>query len=334
MILRPPEGVNLADVDTGREHLSPSSISTQLACAERFRWHYVERLEPVVQAPSLGMGKAFAVALEHGRPELGASLIEAAWQVLNADYGGNPWVVLPTEAQAETEATIVRAASKAYLEFYGFESRREVTLRQVLRNPATGRSSRTFDVTCRIDALADDGAIIEDKFTGQIPRTNADQLAALDRQFSIESYLAWRCTGEVPPNGLYRWTLKPQIRRRQAESHALYLTRIEADYEARPEHYLLESQPTRTPEDFLRLERELWDWAEQRRTARRAGIYPRNTSSCQDYGGCRFLPLCAREPGAIHSFRNRDETREAEALNAALDAVESLVDNERKAVAT
>ena len=108
-------------------------------------------------------------------------------------------------------------------------------------------------------------------------------------------------------------TLKPAIRRKQAETHGIYLARIKAEYETRPDHYLVEEPVTRTTDDYLRLEQELWTWAEQIRQARRTGVFPRNTAQCHEYAGCKYLPLCAREPGAEHQFVERQK-REKEAV--------------------
>jgi hypothetical protein len=105
----------------------------------------------------------------------------------------------------------------------------------------------------------------------------------------------------------YRMTLKPAIRQRQNESHDAYLDRIAEEYATRPDHYLVEEVATRSHDDFLRLEQELWEWAEQIRRARRVGVFPRNTGACHDFGGCKYLALCAGEPGAEHQFRVRED---------------------------
>lgn len=311
--LRPPECINLAGTDTGRDHLSPSSLTTQLACLERYQWHYEQHLAPAVTKTSLSTGRAFAEALEHGDPDHAWTLIIAEQAAYVEQAAGSPWIVAPTQEDAEIQAQIAREAARAYLKAYGTSSfRREVELTAQLRNPATGAYSRTFDVTCKVDALADDNTeFIEDKFVGQIPRTDADRLLKLDRQVSIETYLVWRTTG-VNPRVRYRWTLKPAIRRRQSETHDDYLVRIAYEYATRPEHYLAEGTPSRSAADFLRLEAELWQYADQLRAARRAAVWPRNSSSCRDFGGCAFLPLCSGEPGARNQFVMREErTKEA-----------------------
>lgn len=327
MNLQPAECENLHGTDCGdRGHLSPSSISTQLSCLEKFRWSYVDRLELNVRPVSLSLGDAFAKALDAADPQVGFDRIIAERDKLIDEHDGNPFVVLPTMEQTEIDATIVLAASGAYLERYGSHAEtREVELRVRLRNPQTGAYSRTFDLVCRVDALSPDGrTLVEDKLVSQIPRVNADRYVALDRQVTINCYTAWRASGVAPAEIKYRWTMKPGIRRKQNESHDGYLKRIVADYLDRPDFYMHEATPSRTPDDFLRLEAELWQWAAARREAMHAGVFPRNTSSCDAYGGCRYLAACTREPGFESQFHVRaerdvtkvDESESQEAVTA------------------
>lgn len=308
--LRPPERVNLADHNTGREHLSHSALGTFLACQQRYGWAYQHRLERAVTAAPLQLGRAFAHALEHGNPDEGERLLreDHADQVQLA--AGNPWVTTPDPTQLEINATVVREAARAYLVLYGAHHQtREVELRARIRNPARGgRYSHTHDLLGRVDAVTEDfTTMIEDKLVGQIPRASLAARLRLDRQVSIGAYLIWRTTGTQVREVRYRMTLKPGIRQRKDETFDQYLARIATEYEQRPDHYLVEEIATREPEDFLRLEQELWTWVEQIREARRTGVWPRNTAACHDYGGCAFLPLCAREPGAMNEFREREQ---------------------------
>lgn len=173
-----------------------------------------------------------------------------------------------------------------------------------LRNPE-GRVSRTFDLLGIVDAVSDDyRTIIEDKLVTQVPK-DLGQHVRLDRQVSIEAYLVWRTTGVQVDTIKYRVTRKPAIRPRQNETHSEFLDRIREEYTTRPDHYLREVEANRSLEDFELLEAELWEWADRVRRARRSGVFPRNTSACHDYGGCRYLPLCSREPGAEHQFHVR-----------------------------
>lgn len=306
--LRPPERVNLAGHDTGRDHLSQTALKTFLTCQQQFSWHYEHRLSPAVSSTPLAVGRAFAHALEEGDPDAGARLLKLEASVETERAAGSPWIAAPDPRDIEINATIAAEAARCYLAQYGHHETREVELRARIRNPARGgRYSLTHDVMARLDAVSRDGhTVYEDKLVSQIPRAGLAQKVRLDRQVQIETYLVWRVTGVLVTEVRYRMTLKPQIRQRQNETLPAYLQRIADDYCVRPDHYLAEEVVRPSLDDFLRLERELWRWAEQIRESRKDGTWPRNTSACHDYGGCRFLALCAGEPGARHQFVERE----------------------------
>jgi hypothetical protein len=309
MKLLPPEAVNLHGTNTGREALSHTRLGVLLACQQKFYWSYEQRLEPAVKKTSLSMGAAFAHALEHADPKAGCDLILEEHDALVEEYANNPWITVPAREDAEIAGATVLGAAGAYLAHYGHtDVQREITMRARVRNPATGHGSQTFDIQARIDGLTGD-RLIEDKFVGRVDQITERRLM-LDRQVTIGCYLHWRTTGQEIREVSYRLTKKPSIKRRQNESHDEFLRRLVADYGERPEFYLHEFTLTRTPEDFLRLEAELWRWAEQVRDARRDGVFPRNTAACADFGGCQFLPLCCREPGAATQFVEREDHKE------------------------
>lgn len=290
--LRPPECVNIVEESTTRDHLSHSSLGKLLACPERFRLHYEERLRPTVVATPLTLGRAFANALQSGSPDLAYNLVLSDWESEAEAAAGNPWLSVPTQEAAEVGATIAREAARCYLDRYGCASEmRELEMRVRIRNPE-GRLSLTHDLLGRVDAVdIEHGVLIEDKLSGSLMRSSLHQRVRLDRQVSIGCYLVWRTTGEMIREVRYRVTLKPAIRKRQGEHHENFLKRIAYEYRSRPDHYLTEEIASRTQDDFLRLEHELWTWADAIRHSRRGGVWPRNTAACLDYGGCVYLPL-------------------------------------------
>jgi hypothetical protein len=317
-VLRDSEMVNLAGEQTGRDHLSHSGLSTLLACQQRWYWHYEQRQRPAVTKTSLALGRAFAEALEVGDPDHAYLCVTVEAERERQDADGSPWIVLPSEDEVEVGAQIAREAARCYLNRYGSHNEtRELEMRARIRNPAEGgRFSLTHDLLGRVDSVdLDRGLLVEDKLMGQVDRKRLAQRLRLDRQVSIGCYLIWRTTGVEIREVQYRVTLKPAIRRKQNESHDDYLVRIAYEYETRADHYLICEPVTRSRDDYLRLEQELWRWAETVRDARRDGVWPRNTNACLDYGGCTFLPLCAREPGADHQFVVSEE-RSKEVINA------------------
>jgi hypothetical protein len=147
--------------------------------------------------------------------------------------------------------------------------------------------------------------LIENKLVGRITNFQVRKLV-LDRQVTLGAYGLWRATGKPVTKIHYRYVKKPQIKQRQNETVDQFCSRIIADYRERPDFYCYEETLFRTTEDMLRVECELWIWAEQLRNLRRQRIYDRNVSSCDDYGGCQFLgtaepatKACTEREGAI-----------------------------------
>lgn len=302
--LIPSDAKNLVDQEDreGRETLSHSSLNAQLACAQRYAFEYVDRIESVSKRAGLRLGGAFAKALEAGDPEVGAATLEkAAFTFTQED-----------EDNLRKDCAIVRSAAKAYLKRYGLreEGGAEFGYRVRLRNPHTGAYSRTFDLEGYADGLVDQDAtfkVIEDKFVGAIDKVSIRRLP-LDRQLALECYGVWRATGKMVTDVDYRFTRKPSIKQRKGETVEQFCERLEGDYEERPDFYLVEESFPRSTDDLVRMEAELWEWADQRRRAHRARIFPRNSSHCHDYGGCAFLPLCAGDPDAPALFKAKQKS--------------------------
>jgi hypothetical protein len=234
-----------------------------------------------------------------------------------------------SEKQLETlliNEAIVAGASKLYLSKWpgGPGETREFEYRVRLRSPWTGAYSRTFDLLGKADGVEDPMGfnvvgrqdpmletrlpslgLIENKLVGRIDDHKVQRLP-LDRQIALARYGIWRATGRKVETVRYRWVRKPQIRQKQAETVAQYAERIRQDYEDRPDFYYHEEEPQfATTGDLLRIEAELWTWAEQMRAGAKQHLYPRNTSHCSDFGGCQFIPICTGDPDAMSLYRTR-----------------------------
>ena len=240
------------------------------------------------------------------------------------------------------DEAVVRAAAKLYLQRWPAPpaEKREFEYIVRLRNPWTGHYSNTFNLHGYADALAELPTqtvdpetgevfehprafeITENKLVGQVTAVMVKRLP-LDRQLALERYATWRVTGVPVTSVRYRWVKKPSIKQKQgretkegrkgAETIDEFIERVAADYEERPDFYLFEDEPKWvTTDDLLRIEIELWEWAEDVRAKMRSDrgrqrIFDRNTSHCSDYGGCQFLPICTGDPDAMSLFRVRPE---------------------------
>jgi hypothetical protein len=357
-ILRDPECENLAGRDTGRDTLSHSKLALLLACHRKYELHYEQRLEPIRKPHAFSLGSAFQKAIELQDPEAGPMILDGwAFDAAAANWAepAEPIVFYSQEQedQHQIDQAILRAAAALYLRTWpgGSAELREFEYRVRLRNPWTGAYSRTFDLLGYADGVVDSTAqftdagplnaalatvmarpyeLIENKLVGRVDKVMVQRLP-LDRQIGLSRYGLWRATGRQVEKVSYRWIKKPSIKRRggrkkdksDAETLDQFLCRIADDYEARPEFYLVQEEPQfADPNDLLRIECELWEWAEQVRRLRRQRLADRNTSHCTDYGGCQFMPICTGDPDAPALYRvrpERDETLEvpAEADSAA-----------------
>jgi hypothetical protein len=62
----------------------------------------------------------------------------------------------------------------------------------------------------------------------------------------------------------------------------------------------------RTSDDLLRVEEELWSWAQQLQWLRRQSVATRNSTHCADFGGCAYMALCltgARSAEGLYTIR-------------------------------
>jgi hypothetical protein len=242
-------------------------------------------------------------------------------------WGGSPEPLHFHTQEAEDKhrinQAIVRAAAALYLRRWPSPvgEAREFEYRVRLRSPWTGRYSLTFDLQGFADGLIDpipdfvDRSklraehpleLVENKLVGRIDQITVQRLP-LDRQLQLGRYGVWRATGRPVNRVHYRWVKKPSIKQRQGETVDEFTDRLAADYEAREDFYSYEPPPSYiTAADLLRIEAEIWIWAEQLRALRRQRIYDRNTASCSDFGGCVFIPICSGDPDAEHLYYRRE----------------------------
>jgi hypothetical protein len=290
-----------------------------------FELHYEERLEPVSRPAALSMGSAFQKAIELQDPERGRSCSTATrWSIEAAALTGGAAAEPPHFHTQEAEdkhrinQAIVRAAAALYLRRWPSPvgEAREFEYRVRLRSPWTGRYSQTFDLQGFADGLIDRSdawlELVENKLVGRIDQITVQRLP-LDRQLQLGRYGVWRATGRPVNRVHYRWVKKPSIKQRQGETVDEFTDRLAADYEAREDFYSYEPPPSYiTAADLLRIEAELWTWAEQLRALRRQRIYDRNTASCSDFGGCKYVAICSGDPDAEHLYYRREASDDRE----------------------
>ncbi len=216
----------------------------------------------------------------------------------------------------DAEEVKVRVMALVYTQIYGVGPRREIEFRLPLKNPESGRSSRSFILGGKMDGLKKAGGeedvleIVEDKFTSQIQKSMIESLP-LDDQAS--EYVTACMAHGYDANVLYRHTRVPGINPKgpkmyvtkddyPGETMEEYEARLLLDVNERRDFYFHEERlvfPTDHLGDYV-LGR--WQVAQDILLARRTGRWYTSPGKCLDYGGCAFLPLCKRRSGAIDLY--------------------------------
>lgn len=290
------------------ELLTHSKRQSFQTCPRYFYHRHEQRLSLKATKPGRRRGSIFGSLIFTAgyEPEEMQAVADRFYGEIHPDSPEEHWAL-------EVERAKVEVMVEEYLECYGIDDRREIVFDLPLRNPTTGRSSRTFRDAGKIDGCVVTGPqqvrIIEDKFVGSIQRAMIARLP-LDAQCSqyVDAFAQKGWTATVA----YRHTLYPGInptkekvlktKTHPAETIDQFRERLHADIAERPGHYFDEQIllfPQQHLDDFRRGK---WGVGEQIKLARRnpdwQKAYPMNPSRCWEYGGCEFIPLCTRQSGA------------------------------------
>lgn len=289
---------------------------------QRYFYHRHEQLLTLRHPkPGRRRGAAFSDAVFAIEQAPGSDWAKLAEDAIEAHYA----TLQPGSAEEaqdlEVEKLKLVLLAPAYCDRYGFALRHERRERQFdlpLINPATHRQSRRFRRGGKIDALfkvsTGRAVIVEDKLVGTIQKAMIERLP-LDAQISeyADALLDHGLESEVH----YRHTLLPGTNpklvgtkakgNRRRESLAEFGERLQADIEARPDHYFDEQRLLFTTEHLEDYRVGRWVIGQQimwqRRQARsQMERWPMNPSRCWEYGGCEFIPLCTKRPDAIDLY--------------------------------
>ena len=184
------------------------------------------------------------------------------------------------------------AAMCAYAEWYYEESftilASEEKFEATIRNPKTGRPSRSFKMMGRIDGRTDQ-LIIEHKTTSA---TTAGYLEKLwtDRQIMLYTmYL--RQNGLDIRGVLYDIIQKSNLRPRKNESPEAFRKRLDEQYaDGQMFHRELLYFSN---DDLARVEWEVWELTQQILDCKRRNVWYNNPSHCFHWSrACQYYPIC------------------------------------------
>lgn len=323
-------------------------------CHRYFLHRHVHMLALRAQKPGRRRGHAFGVALMACRVHLTETLKDAAnaphrdeWlRTVIRDAVDDAYVdVFPANSDSQFDIDLekvkIRVMAEAYIERYGIDRRREVEFDLPLINPRTGLPSDRFRRAGKIDGVIVIGPtrvrVIEDKFVGQIQQVMIERLP-LDEQiheytdafnhYGWEAEIEYRHTRlpSINPTKSKTKQLKAGPKFYPGESLDAYEERLREDVSERLDFYFDKQGPLLLPTDVhdeYRVER--WGAAQDIINAEEhlgkdteLETYYKNPSRCWEYGGCEYIPLCCKVPGAEDRYVVTENNPELSIVTAEL----------------
>lgn len=265
--------------------ITNSQIGTYLGCARKFWWNYELAIRPERKGTALSIGTAYHAALER----------------INRGMEPDPPVGLD-----EPYATIVACMISGWRWRWANQPIGKVVAAEMVFEFRPSRAR--FVQSGKIDSIQElpDGrlAVVEYKTCGEdlSPQSDYWRRLNIDRQISIYM-LGAKALGYPVETVVYDASRKPGMRPKlltkaqggdgeQRESPEQYAARLMADIESRYEWYYGRQEIPRLESDLEQCRAELSMFAEQIRTARRTGRWPRNTDGCMRYGKCAYFNPC------------------------------------------
>lgn len=297
--------------------LTYSMMNSFLSCRRLFNYRYERNLVPIERSNTLSFGSAIHAGLEF-------------WFKYHVASGAINALENKCEDMNMSEDESAKAAVllDRYMKHWNDDpfdvEEVEFEFKTPLINPATGRSSKTFMLSGKVDGLVrmNNGElyILEHKTTSAIDNAYIDRIM-IDSQISIYANAISYVLNEPVVGAIYDILVKPKTRFKEGESEEAFEARkaellaksktgkttakrqeresIE-DYKARVNADITDENFRReivhfSDEDLREHLEEVWDIG-------KALIHPvifRNTGNCSKYGkACPYLPLC-REHGCV-----------------------------------
>jgi hypothetical protein len=182
-----------------------------------------------------------------------------------------------------------------------------------IRNPATERKSKLFNLRGKIDALVkrnDSRWILEHKTVSQLPQSKQ-----LDFQTILYTY-ACISSGKAVDGVIHNHLIKSQSKPKKNESPQEFEERMIQAYKTGDKFVRFEEQ--RIYQHIPKILGTVWAVTQQINAAQKANKYIQNFTACHLYQReCDFLPLCAAGNMSAAPSLYRVKKRQNEELNNA-----------------
>lgn len=216
----------------------------------------------------------------------------------------------------------------------------EIRFDAPLMNPETGGTSKTFHLSGKIDALAEEKAtgkvvIVEHKTTSQDIGPGSDYWRKLPIDGQVSGYYCGaEALGHEASTCLYDVIRKPTIKPYKAtpedkrkynkdgslskacrefdETPDEWYERLTADIASRPDYYYARIEISRSDNDLLEYLFDMWAVSREIADAERMNRWSRNSQACSVYGTCEYFGVCTGESNLddVTLFRKAEKANE------------------------
>lgn len=300
-------------MESTKQVLTHSSLKTFRQCKKKYFFQYEQGIETVKESEPLFFGSLMHEGIAvYSKNHSVQDAIDVMTNIVN-ETTQDEFVLAKAIAMMEGYATQYNNEPYLYVEI-------EKEYRAPLLNPETARSSQTFELAGKIDAIV---KCETDRFMIKEIKTTSESIDAespywqrlmMDAQISnyfigaeVLGYKINSCVYDV----LKKPTLTPYkatpIEKRQFkkdgtlyasqrdkdETPQEYYERLASDIKENPSKYYARKEIARSENDLKDFLTDVWDEAQILKEKKRNGIFSRNTEACITvYGTCPFWSAC------------------------------------------
>ena len=284
--------------------LSYSKITDFNKCKRFYKYRYLDQLIPKKTKSALHFGSIFHEAVEDlYKGKCIETIQEKIKQTIDAI--DKSFFEQRDCDDLEWASVVLQSAISAWKKrFYNEDIKQKIKIVELeqkhskmpVKNPLTGRKSKfrfsfISDMLIRINGKL---WLVEYKTASQVGNSYIDRL---DIDSQISSYLVFlEEKYKEPINGvIYRILKKPSIRLRKSETKNSFYERLNALFKNETDNYLIEYRFSRTSEELSEFKLDLFEQALYLDQCEKKKMFPRNTSSCMQFGMCSYFQLCTKK---------------------------------------
>lgn len=279
--------------------VSNSKIGSLLSCPRKFKLSYIDGLSPISKSKALKIGEAVHWGIENNTSNLDPFFSKGSFRQ-SQEYTDEQYIA---EAMVYGYLKNKDKIFEPYKKYNIIEEIHELDLLVDLKSKIFHKSHELNGIIDLLYLTEEGWIIIDFKTSSQTP--DYDQF--LPQIYTYIYLIQQRFGTDIPILDIGIVNIrKSGIRLRSKETPEEFRLRLKREYELNAENYLslFRYDPSNLDQeaidDFVS---NLTDQADYIEAVVQLDMFPKNLGSCNNYGGCEFLPICTKQAGALNLFK-------------------------------